>query len=69
MCTMTVRESRLAVRDSRLAYNQPAGCVCVHCKLRVDHPHLSYLEIRVYFHPYYDMALGYKSLGLVVVLF
>jgi hypothetical protein len=24
----------------------------------------SYFEIRVYFHPYYDMTLGYKSLGL-----
>ncbi len=32
---------------------------------------LSYchFEIRVYFHPYYNMTLGYKSLGLVVVLF
>jgi hypothetical protein len=29
----------------------------------------SYFEIRVYFHPYYDMTLGYKYLGLVVVLF
>jgi hypothetical protein len=28
----------------------------------------SYIEIRVYFHPHYDMTLGYKSLGLVVVL-
>jgi hypothetical protein len=28
-----------------------------------------YFEIRVYFHPYYDMILEYKSLGLVVVLF
>ncbi len=26
-------------------------------------------EIKVYFHPYYDMTLGYTSLGLVVVLF
>ncbi len=29
----------------------------------------SYFEISVYLHPYYDMALGFKSLGLVVVLF
>jgi hypothetical protein len=29
----------------------------------------SYFEIRVYFHPYYDMTLGYKSLGLAMVLF
>jgi hypothetical protein len=29
----------------------------------------SYFEIRVYFHPYYDMTLGYKSVGLVVVIF
>jgi hypothetical protein len=29
----------------------------------------SNFEIRVYFHPYYNMTLGYKSLGLVVVLF
>jgi hypothetical protein len=29
----------------------------------------SYSEIRVYFHPYYDMSLGFKPLGLVVVLF
>jgi hypothetical protein len=28
----------------------------------------SYFEIRVYFHPYYDMTLGYKSLGPVAVL-
>ena len=35
MCTMAVRESWPAVRDSRLAYNQPNGCVCVQCNLRV----------------------------------
>ncbi len=35
MCTMAVRESRPAVRDLWLAYNQPTGCVCVHCNLRV----------------------------------
>ncbi len=29
----------------------------------------SYFEIRVYVYPYYDMTLGYKSLGLVLVLF
>jgi hypothetical protein len=29
----------------------------------------SYFEIRVYFHPYYNMTLGFKPLGLVVVLF
>jgi hypothetical protein len=29
----------------------------------------SYFEIRVYFHPYYDMALGFEPLGLVVALF
>jgi hypothetical protein len=29
----------------------------------------SYFEIRVYFHPYYNMTFGYKSLGLVVVGF
>jgi hypothetical protein len=29
----------------------------------------SYFEIRVYFHPYYDMTLGNESLGLVVVPF
>ena len=29
----------------------------------------SYFEIRVYFHPYYDMTLGYKSLGLAMALF
>ncbi len=29
----------------------------------------SYFEIRAYFHPYYDMTLRFKSLGLVVVLF
>jgi hypothetical protein len=29
----------------------------------------SYLEIRIYFHPYYDMTLGFKPLGLVMVLF
>jgi hypothetical protein len=28
----------------------------------------SYFEIRVYFHPYYDMTIGYKPLVLVVVL-
>jgi hypothetical protein len=64
-----VRESRLAVRDSRLAYNQPAGCVCVHCNLRVSILINSYFEIRVHFHPYYNMTLGYKSLGLVVASF
>ncbi len=29
----------------------------------------SYFGIRVYFHPYYDMTLGFKTFGLVVVLF
>jgi hypothetical protein len=29
----------------------------------------SYFEIRVYFHPYYDMTLEFKPLGLVVALF
>jgi hypothetical protein len=63
MCTM-------AVRNSRLAYNQPH---------RVRMPAFqseskfiliySCFEIRVYFHPYYDMTLGYKSLGLAMVLF
>jgi hypothetical protein len=28
-----------------------------------------YFEIRVCFHPYYNMTLGFKPLGLVVVLF
>jgi hypothetical protein len=28
----------------------------------------SYFKIRVYFHPYYDMTLGFKPLSLVVVL-
>ncbi len=27
-----------------------------------------FVEFRVFFHPYYDMSLGFKSLGLVVVL-
>jgi hypothetical protein len=35
MCTMAVRELQPAVRDSRLAYSQPAECVCVHCSLKV----------------------------------
>jgi hypothetical protein len=29
----------------------------------------SYFDIRVYFHPYYNMTLGFKSLDLVVVQF
>ncbi len=29
----------------------------------------SYFDIRVYFHPYYDMTLGFKSLGLVMLPF
>jgi hypothetical protein len=29
----------------------------------------SYFEIRVYFHPYYDVTLGFKPLGLVLALF
>ncbi len=29
----------------------------------------SYFEIRVYFHPYYDMTLGFKPLDLVMALF
>ncbi len=32
-------------------------------------PIYSYSEIRVYFYSFYDMALGFKSLCLVVVLF
>jgi hypothetical protein len=60
---MAVRESQPAMRDSRLAYNQPAGCVCMHCNLRVRSSSYSYFEIRVYFHPYYNMTLGFKSLG------
>ncbi len=35
MCTMAVRELRPALRDSQLAYNQPTGCICMHCNLRV----------------------------------
>ncbi len=35
-CTMAVRESRPAVRDLQLAYNQPAGCVSMHCNLRLS---------------------------------
>ncbi len=29
----------------------------------------SYFEIRVYFHPYYDMTLEFKHLGLVMAQF
>ncbi len=35
MCTMAVRELWPAVRDSQLPYSQPAGCMWVHCNLRV----------------------------------
>jgi hypothetical protein len=28
-----------------------------------------FIELRVYFHPYYNMTLEFKSLGLVTVLF
>ncbi len=65
MCTMAVRDSRPAVRDSRLAYNQPAGWVSEGKFILI----YSYFDIRVYFHPDYNMTLGFKSLGLVVVLF
>jgi hypothetical protein len=27
-----------------------------------------FVEFRVHFHPYYDVTLGFKSLGLVMVL-
>jgi hypothetical protein len=29
----------------------------------------SYFEKKVYFHSYYDMILGFKFLGVVMVLF
>jgi hypothetical protein len=28
-----------------------------------------FVEFRVYFHPYYNMTLGFKSFGLVMMLF
>ncbi len=70
MFTMAVRESRSAVRDSQLAYNQPAG-LCMHALQSEGKIILiySYFEIRVYFHPYYNMTLGFRPLGLAVVLF
>ncbi len=48
----------------------PAGCVM--CALQSEGKIIliySYFEIRVYFHPCYDMTLGFKPLGLVVALF
>ena len=69
MCTMAVRESRPAVRDSQLAYNQPSRCMrALQSEGKIILIY-SYFEIRVYFHPYYDMTLGFKPLGLVVALF
>ena len=70
MCTMAVRESRPAVRDSRLAYNQSRR-VCMHALQSEGKIILiySYFEIRVYFHPYYNMTLEFKPLGLVLALF
>jgi hypothetical protein len=69
VCTMAVRDS--PVRDSTLAYNQP--CRVHRCALqsegRIILINSHFIELRVYFHPYYDMTLGFKSLGLVVVLF
>jgi hypothetical protein len=70
MYTMAVRESRPAVRDSRLAYNQPCR-VCMRALQSEGKIILiySYFEIRVNYHLYYNMTLGFKSLGLFVVLF
>jgi hypothetical protein len=61
MCTMAVRESWPAVRST---------CRVRMCALQSEGKIIliySYFEIRV--HPYYDMTLRYKSLGLVVALF
>jgi hypothetical protein len=59
------------VRDSRLAYYQPSR-VCSHAlqsEGKIILILVTFIEFRVYFHPYYDMTLGHNSLGLVVVLF
>jgi hypothetical protein len=70
MCTMAVRKSQPAVRDSRLALQSTRRL-----RMRALQSEgkiiliYSYFEIRVYFCPYYDMTLGYKSLGLVMALF
>ncbi len=69
MCTMALRELRPAVRDSWFACNQPVGCICVHCNLRVRSSSFIVTLKKGYIFIYYGMTLGYKSLGLVVVLF
>ena len=63
VCTM-------AVKAPRPAYSHPRRA-CMRA-LQSEGKFIliySYFEIRVYFHPYYDMTLGFKSLGLVMVLF
>jgi hypothetical protein len=59
----------MAVRAPRPSYNQPRR-VCMRALQSEGKIILiySYFEIRVYFHPYYNMTLGFKSLGLVLVL-
>jgi hypothetical protein len=59
----------MAVRAPQPAYNQPRR-VCMRALQSEGKIILiySYFEIRVLFHPYYDVTLGFTSLGLVLVL-
>jgi hypothetical protein len=57
-----------AVRDSWLTYDQPIGCVGVHSNLRARSSLCYFIEFKAYYHPYYNMTSGFKSLGLDVVL-
>jgi hypothetical protein len=61
----------MAVRDSQLAYNQPFRVRrhALQSEGRIILIYSYFIEFRIYFHPYYNMTLGFKSLGLVVVLF
>jgi hypothetical protein len=70
MCTMVVR--KITASCERLtACLQTTRRVCMRALQSEGKIILlySYFEIRVYFHPYYNMTLGFKPLGLVLVLF
>ncbi len=58
MCITAVRDSRLTRRLRRRALQSEGEIILIYSY---------FIEFGVYFHPYHNMTLGFKSLGLVMV--
>ncbi len=60
-----------AVRDSRLAHDEPFRVHrhALQSEGRIILNYSNFIQFRVYFHPYYYITLGFKSLDLVMALF